>query len=115
MLLCRSSAYATLTKLCVRTPHLVRSDAALPAKLFEALEVEHLGSRSALQEAIAALADVHAIGGHARDAGGAPPPRRMCEALHKLLLRAASSPSSHTRCGRLPARATAYTKSKQHH
>ena len=50
--------YATLCKLCQRAPANVRADPRLPAELFNALETEPIGSRSTLQEALAALADV---------------------------------------------------------
>ena len=88
----RSSAYATLAKLCQRTPEHVRGDTRLPSELFAALESEQLAARASLQEALAALAAVHA-----RKANAPPPPPSMMAALRTLLIRAAASSSSHAR------------------
>ena len=90
--LMRSSAYATLASLCQRSPEHVRADTRLPAELFSALESEQLAARSNLQEALAALAEVHA-----RKSGPSakPPPAGMLSALRSLLLRASASASSH--------------------
>ena len=88
----RSSAYATLARLCQRCPQHVKADTKLPSELFSALEGEQLAARSTLQEALAALADVHA-----RRPGGPPPPAAMLAALRALLLTAAASASHHSR------------------
>ncbi|KAL1527861.1 hypothetical protein AB1Y20_009237 [Prymnesium parvum] len=86
----RSAAYATLTALCQRLPAIVAADLELPANLFHALAVEQVGARSALQEALAALAEVHA-------ASSTRPTGAQQHALQALLLRAAAADSHHSR------------------
>jgi hypothetical protein len=88
----RGLAYGTLTKLCQRTPQHVQSDTKLPTELFTALETEQMAARAPLQEALAALASVHA-----RRIGAPPPPPAMLATLRSLLLRSAASTSSHAR------------------
>ena len=117
----RSSAYATLGRLCQRAPQHVKSDTRLPAELFTALETEQLGARSQLQEALAALAEVHArrpdnnnrsssssssgsspsapTGGGSSSSSSSSNPA-MLAALRALLLRAAASTSQHARSAR---------------
>jgi len=43
-----------------RAPNLLIADEELPAELFAALQTEDAGARTALHEALAALAEVHA-------------------------------------------------------
>ena len=116
----RSSAYATLGRLCQRAPQHVKSDTRLPAELFTALETEQLGARSQLQEALAALAEVHARrpdnnnrsssssssgsspsaptgGGSSSSSSSSSSNPAMLAALRALLLRAAASTSQHAR------------------
>ena len=56
----RAFSYGAVATLCARAPALLRSDLALVAMLFRALPSEDAGARTALQEALAALAAVHA-------------------------------------------------------
>ena len=70
----------------------VRAENQLPAELFSALEVEPVASRTSLQEALAALANVHALA-----SGRPPPPPQMLAALRFLLLTSAGSNSQHAR------------------
>ena len=63
-----------------------------PTELFTALETEQMAARAPLQEALAALASVHA-----RRIGAPPPPPAMLLTLRSLLLRSAASTSSHAR------------------
>ncbi len=88
----RGLAYGTLAKLCQRAPQHVQSDLKLPTELFTALETEQMAARASLQEALAALATVHA-----RRPGAPPPPPAMLSTLRALLLRSAASTSSHAR------------------
>ena len=82
----RSSAYVTVAKLCQRVPEIVQADLNLPSQLFAWLETEPLAARTSLQEALAALAEVHA-----RKPGAPPPPPSMTSALRVLLLKVSSS------------------------
>ena len=70
-------------------PAVVAADGSLPALLFGSLGGEDAGARTSLQEALAALADVHADGGALAASKGAT--------LRPLLLRAAGSASPHER------------------
>ena len=88
----RAFAYGAITQLSKRVPAVVAADGSLPALLFGSLGGEDAGARTSLQEALAALADVHA-----RRPGGPPPPAAMLAALRALLLTAAASASHHSR------------------
>ena len=85
----RAFAYGAITQLSKRVPAVVAADGSLPALLFGALGGEDAGARTSLQEALAALADVHADGGALAASKGAT--------LRPLLLRAAGSASPHER------------------
>lgn len=88
----RSHAYSALAAMARRAPSLLRADETLPAELFRALQSEDAGARTALHEALAALADVHAP-----SATGRPLPEHMASRLGSLLASSAAGQAPQAR------------------
>ena len=86
----RAFAYGAITQLSKRVPAVVAADGSLPALLFGSLGGEDAGARTSLQEALAALADVHADGG----AIAASKQQTPAHSLHSAEFLASSSSSS---------------------